>query len=411
MRRGGARRGVAWGTRRGWGWRAAAIGAVVGLLLGAVRPAAAYPVDPNWAPPRTVYIPETGQTIDRLFLDLWLSGGGAISWGNPITPEIEEADGHIVQYYEYARFEYWPEGDANGNIVALGNIGSELRPLAVPRRATTAGVGAKAKGWAAAVSTEQLAWMPFESAEDVDLDGGDPYRSSTYRFVEETGHGVWGGFRAFWEATGEAAYLGNPVTEEYELDGTSYQVFERGKLRWREGEDIVMEPVGDWLAERYGLDRDPVPQGDVPTYSPDLFVPPIAVPDPAAAPAPPTTWGAALVVSLSQQALWAFENGSVIRTTYVSTGTEKFRTPAGLYYVNSKVPVQDMAGVLGGEYYNVPQVPDVMYFTDRGHALHGTYWHTNFGVPMSHGCINLPLDVSAWMYQWAPVGMPLLIVP
>jgi lipoprotein-anchoring transpeptidase ErfK/SrfK len=70
-----------------------------------------------------------------------------------------------------------------------------------------------------------------------------------------------------------------------------------------------------------------------------------------------------------------------------------------------------MEGVLGGEYYNVPDVPDVMYFTDFGHALHGTYWHNNFGTPMSHGCVNLPMDVAAWMYQWASVGTRVEIVP
>jgi lipoprotein-anchoring transpeptidase ErfK/SrfK len=69
-----------------------------------------------------------------------------------------------------------------------------------------------------------------------------------------------------------------------------------------------------------------------------------------------------------------------------------------------------MAGVLGGESYNVPKVPDVLYFTNRGHAIHGTYWHENFGVPMSHGCINLPMDVADWMYAWAPLGMAVLIV-
>ena len=78
--------------------------------------------------------------------------------------------------------------------------------------------------------------------------------------------------------------------------------------------------------------------------------------------------------------------------------------------MNSKMPEQDMAGVIGGEYYNVPKVPDVLYFTDRGHAIHGTYWHENFGTPMSHGCINLPMDVADWMYEWAPMGMAVLIV-
>ena len=100
----------------------------------------------------------------------------------------------------------------------------------------------------------------------------------------------------------------------------------------------------------------------------------------------------------------------VVRSTYVSTGKEKFRTPAGFYTVNSKVPEQDMAGVIGGESYNVPKVPDVLYFTNRGHAIHGTYWHENFGVPMSHGCINLPMDVADWMCAWAPLGMAVLIV-
>ena len=96
---------------------------------------------------------------------------------------------------------------------------------------------------------------------------------------------------------------------------------------------------------------------------------------------------------------------------HVSTGTAKFATPPGSYTVLSKLPSQTMEGVLGGEYYNVPDVPDVLYFTDRGHALHGTYWHNNFGTPMSHGCVNLPMDVADWMYQWATVGMRVEITP
>jgi lipoprotein-anchoring transpeptidase ErfK/SrfK len=62
-------------------------------------------------------------------------------------------------------------------------------------------------------------------------------------------------------------------------------------------------------------------------------------------------------------------------------------------------------------HHHVPDVPWVLYFTNSGHALHGTYWHNNFGTPMSHGCINLPLDVAAWLYDWAPVGTPVLVVP
>lgn len=95
--------------------------------------------------------------------------------------------------------------------------------------------------------------------------------------------------------------------------------------------------------------------------------------------------------------------------SYVSTGRPGFDTPPGTYYINSKIPSQTMSGVLGGEYYNVPDVPWVMYFTDVGHAIHGTYWHNNFGAVMSHGCVNLPLDVSQWLYDWAPVGTKVVI--
>lgn len=56
-------------------------------------------------------------------------------------------------------------------------------------------------------------------------------------------------------------------------------------------------------------------------------------------------------------------------------------------------------------------VPWVMYFTDEGHALHGTYWHQNFGYPMSHGCVNLPLDVAEWMFGWTPEGTGDTIIP
>ena len=119
----------------------------------------------------------------------------------------------------------------------------------------------------------------------------------------------------------------------------------------------------------------------------------------------------AIVVSISYQMLWAYKGDQVVLSSYVSTGRAGFDTPVGSFAVVDKLPSQTMEGVIGGEYYNVPDVPWVLYFTNSGHALHGTYWHNNFGTPMSHGCINLPLDVAAWLYDWAPVGTPVLVVP
>jgi hypothetical protein len=370
------------------------------LVAPIAMPAMAYPVDPNWAPPPTVYIPETGQTIDRLFLEQWRTGGSTFTYGYPISPEIEEEDGKIVQYFEYARFEYLPDGDEFGNLVVLGNIGTEFGAPVLPRR-----LDYRASSAAADSARIARAWLPVSAEDAAAKAAGEP----SYWYVPETGHGTWGGFRAYWEATGGASYLGNPVSEEYVLHGTNYQMFERGLLQWRAGEEVSPVPIGQFLAKRYGIPTEPQPQGDIPVYDEALFVPPRAVPSLAAAPAPPNN-DRSIVVSLSQQALWAYEGGKVIDSTYVSTGTEKFATPTGLYYVNTKIDSQTMEGVLGGEYYNVPDVPYVMYFTDRGHAIHGAYWHNNFGSVMSHGCINLPLDVAAWMYSWAPMGMAVLII-
>jgi lipoprotein-anchoring transpeptidase ErfK/SrfK len=117
-----------------------------------------------------------------------------------------------------------------------------------------------------------------------------------------------------------------------------------------------------------------------------------------------------IVVSVGQQMLWAYKGDKVVLSSYVSTGRAGFDTPIGSFAVLSKLPSQTMEGVIGGEYYNVPDVPWVLYFTNGGHALHGTYWHSNFGTPMSHGCVNLPLDVAAWLYDWAPVGTPVRVV-
>jgi lipoprotein-anchoring transpeptidase ErfK/SrfK len=110
---------------------------------------------------------------------------------------------------------------------------------------------------------------------------------------------------------------------------------------------------------------------------------------------------------LSTQWLYAYEGDVQVLNAPVSTGRDGFNTPVGTFSVYAKYPSQTMSGNLGGEYYHVPNVPHVMYIYG-GVALHGTYWHNQFGtgVRMSHGCINLPQDSAAWLYNWTPMGTP-----
>jgi lipoprotein-anchoring transpeptidase ErfK/SrfK len=117
------------------------------------------------------------------------------------------------------------------------------------------------------------------------------------------------------------------------------------------------------------------------------------------------------------QYMTVWEGDQVVNGTYVSTGKPGFETPTGTFRVLYKYVSQTMAGTIGGETYYVPDVPWVMYFTNYGHAIHGAYWHNDFGTTRSHGCINLPTyntpgwsyDFARWLFYWAPMGMRVVI--
>ena len=104
-------------------------------------------------------------------------------------------------------------------------------------------------------------------------------------------------------------------------------------------------------------------------------------------------------VDLSNQKLVAYEGDTPVYWVTVSTGLPGTPTVTGQYRIYVKYPAQTMSG----PGYYLPDVPYVMYFY-QGYGIHGTYWHSNFGQPMSHGCVNTPTPDAEWLYQWAEVG-------
>lgn len=121
---------------------------------------------------------------------------------------------------------------------------------------------------------------------------------------------------------------------------------------------------------------------------------------PAAAP-PTISTGKQIVVDLSDQRVYAYENGQLLRNVLVSTGLPGTPTVQGDYRIYVKYDSQ----LMSGPGYYLPGVPYVMYFY-KGYGLHGTYWHNNFGQPMSHGCVNMPTPEAQWFYNWAEIGTP-----
>lgn len=117
-------------------------------------------------------------------------------------------------------------------------------------------------------------------------------------------------------------------------------------------------------------------------------------------------------VDISEQWLTAYAGDEIVYDAPVATGKDGFNTPTGSYKIYLKYRKQTMRGSMGGETWVVPDVPNVMYFNGSV-ALHGAYWHNAFGTGtrLSHGCVNLPLDAAAALYDWAPEGTPVIVRP
>jgi len=142
------------------------------------------------------------------------------------------------------------------------------------------------------------------------------------------------------------------------------------------------------------------------TAEPMFAAPPA---EPAASQAPVVPGGAAnlgpggsvhwIEVNLTQQMAYAYEGQTLVNTFVISSGVAEHLTVTGSYHVYER----HIKGNMWGPGYFLPDVPYIMYFY-KGYSLHGTYWHNNFGTPMSHGCVNLSIPDAEWLYSWSTIG-------
>ena len=123
-----------------------------------------------------------------------------------------------------------------------------------------------------------------------------------------------------------------------------------------------------------------------------------------------------LEVSLANQTLTAYENDQVVLFKKISSGLNQrpdpndigWHTPPGIYHIQSKYPSKHMgAGDLAGDGSDLPGVPWTCFFlSPPGYAFHGAYWHNNFGLQMSHGCINMDIQDAQWLFRWTTPIFP-----
>jgi lipoprotein-anchoring transpeptidase ErfK/SrfK len=175
------------------------------------------------------------------------------------------------------------------------------------------------------------------------------------------------------------------------------------------------------VVARVVREQSPIPPSFTPSSTPTItpsFTPtytPTFTPTPTHTPTdtrPPTNtpWPDEYIISgasgerwididISSQSLTAYQGSIPVRTFIVSTGTAAHPTVLGRYRIYIKLRYDLMVG----PGYYLPNVPYTMYFY-QGYAIHGTYWHHNFGTPMSHGCVNMYTPDAEWMFSFASVG-------
>ncbi len=332
--------------------------------------------------PSRVYFSQTGHYLSNAFLGYWRTHGGVNILGYPITGEFQQ-NGVTVQYFERAVFEYHPN-NSPGWQVELRRLGAE-----------------QAQG------INDPAFNPVNATSD-----------SSCTFYPETNHRLCNGFQSYWENNGGLSVFGYPLSEEFSQKnpdtGQVYtvQYFERARFEWHpqsSGGSVMLGRLGAQAATAAGVDtvaagRD----SSVPEYSPNLWYDPNAGPEavtfpPAGAPNDQAKW---IEVDLTHQYVRAWEYNTKVFGEYISSGVADHPTPTGTFHIFEKLRYDEMIGGTKGtpDYYDLKNVPWTMYFRAGGYALHGTYWHHNFGYPMSHGCVNMTIDGAAWVYQWAPMG-------
>lgn len=173
------------------------------------------------------------------------------------------------------------------------------------------------------------------------------------------------------------------------------------------------------LAEDIGcvatdLSGTPLAVSDAIFENNEIFVPQIAFADSGETQVlgmadPSERW---IEVDLSDQILRAWDGDQVFLETAISSGLPGTPTPKGEFRVWVKLRASKMEGGSGRGYYNLPNVPYVMYFENedipgwRGYGIHGAYWHNEFGTPRSHGCVNVPIPTAEKLYFWATPELP-----
>jgi hypothetical protein len=277
---------------------------------------------------------------------------------------------HWVQWFEYARLE----------------VASETYEGAPPESVESAPIGS-AYAQTFGYTRAHPAFAPVDGAGE------------TGRYFEETGHTVANAFLDVYDEPLTGAQYGLPISEEFSINGTTYQFFERGAMSWTEATGVVRVPVGTLDAIIQGTLGSRVKQPE----NADIFTDGFFA---LRGQYPGERW---IEVNTSSFTLTAWAGDTPVMQTLIVTGASLTPTVEGEFHIYWKIPSQTMTGLnTDGTRYTQADVPSVMYFF-QDWAIHGTYWRSTFGYAASHGCVNVPMAGASWLYERASVGTRVVV--
>ena len=114
-------------------------------------------------------------------------------------------------------------------------------------------------------------------------------------------------------------------------------------------------------------------------------------------------------VNLQYQTLSCYEGDEEVYYCLISSGgkwdykgntVDKWSTPVGPHPIWRKLISIHMIGGTTGAGYDLPGIGWTSLFSGEGVAIHSTFWHNDFGVPRSHGCINASPEDAKWIFRW-----------
>lgn len=122
-----------------------------------------------------------------------------------------------------------------------------------------------------------------------------------------------------------------------------------------------------------------------------------------------------VIVDNTRQTLSCFEGETEVYYCTTSTGVkfdpqgnplDRSSTPLGAHPIWRKLVSIHMSGGTTGGGWDLAGIGWTTFFVGSGVALHATFWHNNFGVPMSRGCVNLRPEDAKWVFRWTEPFVP-----